>query len=128
MKNISLSIFIMLCVFLSENLTAQCTSCTISISSNSSQSYSLGPKDVLCILSGATYTGGINRIHKDAKVCVADGGEFRPQYLNNWAGPIYNSGTLNLPSFSMNGNGELINSGGVVMSNPNINGKGAIRN
>lgn len=118
----------MLCFLLHQSVTAQCTSCTINITSNSSQSYSLGKNDVLCIQSGVTFTGGINGIHKDALICVANGASFNPPYLNNWKGVIHNHGTLQLPSFSMSGNGELINDGEVSMSSPNINGNGAITN
>ena len=118
----------MLCSLFYQDSTAQCTSCTISITSNSSQSFSLGKNDVLCIQSGITFSGGINNMHKDAILCIESGAIYNAPYINNWNGTLNNYGTLNLSSATINGNGRLVNMGDIIMSNPNMNGNASLTN
>lgn len=109
-------------------VSAQCSGCTITVSSNSSTSYSLSSGQVLCI-TGGTYTGSINNLANGATICVGTNATFSPSSLNNISGSIVNHGVANMPGFSVNGGFLIENYGRMYFpSNLNMNGTGSITN
>lgn len=115
-------------ISLSQSIMAQCTSCTVNITSNSSQSYTITRNDVICVKPGATLTGGINNIHKDGILCIDSGATFIAPFVDNWNGTIYNYGTIDLSSATIHGNGTLVNMGDIIMTDPNVNGNTSLTN
>lgn len=122
-----------------------CTDCTTSIFDHQSGQLNLNSGDVVCILSGASFTGGINLNGGTIKVC----GSLTVQYING-GGTIMinddgafistslniNSSELTIENYSdafMVGsgpsiNGTFINYGTISLAGSNVNSGGSFYN
>ncbi|QXP64059.1 T9SS type A sorting domain-containing protein [Polaribacter sp. HaHaR_3_91] len=58
--------------------------------------------EILYIRPGTTFTGGINSFPSGAKIYVGEGATFSPSNFNSPSGAVYNLGTINFGSLSIN--------------------------
>lgn len=119
--NISVSILSLSLLF-ALTAKSQCTTCTYTVSTNSSTGYNLNSGQTLCI-SGGTYTGSVN-FNGSATICVSAGAIFKPSSFNNFGSGstlnVYGNAIFSSVSFgggSINIQGEMSFS-----SSPNFNG------
>ena len=87
-----------------------CASPTQTIAADSSTAISLTPTSVV-LISGGTFSGGLDAFPSGAVLCVAAGATAQPAYMNNAAGAIYGRGTIRLPATAVNGGFRLENYG-----------------
>jgi len=106
-----------------KDYASECASPTITLNASSDASASLHAGDV-ALLTGGTYTGGLNSFDEGAVVCVEDGATFQPAYINNAAGHILSQGAVTLPGLSTN-TGFVLDSSGTVAIPSGINTNGA---
>ena len=84
MRNLTkgLLIIVLLLTTLYNLANAQCTGCTMTISSSTSATYTLTASDILCI-TGGTFTGTISAFPFGAKICISGGAAFNPVSMPN---------------------------------------------
>ena len=96
---------------------AQCSGCTMTISSSSSATVTLTSTDVLCI-TGGTYNGTISAFPSGAKICVSGSAIFNPVSMPTSSGTItVNAGcSALLPSFAAGTGFKMENYGTVTFN------------
>jgi len=99
-----------------------CTNCTTTISNHQSGSLNINNGETVCILSGASFTGGLNMNGGTLKVC----GTLTVQYINGGGTIIINDdGAFISNSLNMNSSNLVIENYSdafMVGAGPNING------
>lgn len=102
---------------------------TYTLTTSSSTGYNLNSGQSLRV-QGGTYTGNIDNLASNAKICVDSGATFRPGNMNNVAGQIINYGTVTFQnSVSFAGGFSLDNFGTTTHSSgANYNGAATINN
>ncbi len=99
---------------ISQLMNAQCSACTIIVSGQDNNNYTIGPTEKMCILSTGIYKGTTLEL---------DGGELcnmgiaRPKIVIITKGMIENSGTLTTGQLHMKNQNSLINNSGVINVN-----------
>ena len=108
---------------------ADCSAPTRTLSGGSSDAITVAAGERL-LLTGGTFTGGINAFPEGSFLCVAGSAALRPAYLNNAAGTldIAAGGVAGFPSISVATGFVLDNQGAVTFAGLNINGAASIRN
>jgi uncharacterized repeat protein (TIGR01451 family) len=94
---------------------SDCGSPTRTLSGGSASAFSVAAGEVV-LLTGGSYTGGVNEFPAGATICVADDVTFAPSYVNNAAGTLDVRGTATLPGIAVNGGFELGNEGKTTFS------------
>ena len=109
MKPLHFLIVLMSLQFSSILSNAQCGTCTINITANSSISYTLTPGQTLCINPGITYTGDVTM--SGGTLC--NRGNYPSGNINVWqqGGTVYNSGTMTKNNLSTANNLNFYNTG-----------------
>lgn len=119
-KNYFLLLILALCVSVCNNVSANCTECTV-VSNGGSNDINLSQNQTLCIKSGV-FSGNIN-LNGNANICIAEGAVFNVGNINsnNRSFNITNNGTMNVRyGLNVGGNSTITNNGTVNL-NGNIN-------
>src|SRR5262245_37480922 len=87
---------------MADSFDDACSSPTTTIPASSSAPLSVGAADVV-LISGGTFSGGIDAWAAGGVVCVAAAAAFSPPYINNANGSLYNRGTVTMPSTAVSG-------------------------
>ncbi|WP_196803922.1 Ig-like domain-containing protein [Marmoricola sp. URHB0036] len=106
-----------------------CSAPTRTLAGGSNQPITVAPGERL-LLTGGTFTGGVDSFPEGSFLCLAGSASLAPAYLNNAAGTldIAPGGTASFPSISVATGFLLDNQGSATFAGLNINGAANIRN
>ena len=108
---------------------ADCSAPTRTLSGGSNQPITVAAGERL-LLTGGSFTGGVDAFPEGSFLCVSASASLAPAYLNNAAGTldIAPGGTASFPSISVATGFVLDNQGSASFAGLNINGAANIRN
>jgi len=108
---------------------ADCSAPTRTLAGGSNQPITVAAGERL-LLTGGTFTGGVDSFPEGSFLCVAGSASLAPAYLNNAAGTldIAPGGTASFPSISVATGFLLDNQGSATFAGLNVNGAADIRN
>lgn len=110
------------------DFATECAAPTRTITGPSSDAITVAAGEVV-LLTGGTFTGGINSLASTGLLCIAADATFQPGFANNASGAIINAGDTTLPSMAVNAGFRLENEGQLVLSGSiNTNGRATITN
>lgn len=118
--NCKMAFLVMLFLYFANSIQAQCTSCSITISTNSSSAITIdGDNQKVCIIGG-TYTGTITLNGSGNSICIDSAGTIdvgASLELNGSDITVDNEGTVNLTNLTLIDNATYNNRGNTNISN-----------